>query len=315
MTEPATGSAQPRVLYVLGRGRSGSTIVAQALGALEGFFFAGEVRMLWDPVLVRGSPCACGAPVPECPVWGEVLARLTHVGREEAARCQREVVAEARVPRLLRRGAAGRWPALHRYRQIMAQLYAAVAEVTGCGTVVDSSKRPSYALVVRDLPGTDPYFLHLLRDPRASARSWRTRQYSGAAGTAVRRRGAVDATLRWDLLNLGAEVVLRSVPPRRRTQLSYERFAAAPRATVDAVTALVGGPSAVGAFADERTVHLPASHALAGNPARQRTGAVTIREDGQWWREQRPRDSWLASAVALPLLRRYRYPLRPTRGS
>ncbi|HEY8472006.1 MAG TPA: sulfotransferase [Natronosporangium sp.] len=300
------------VVYVLGRGRSGSTVFAQAVGALDGFCFAGEVRFLWDPVLTHDSPCACGEPIRDCPVWSKVLARLRHVDPAQVARWQQEVVREARLPRLLRRRSAERWPALVRYRAVMNQVYQAIAEVTGCWAIVDSSKRPSYALVVRDLPAVSPVYVHLVRDPRASAYSWRTRRHRGAAGTTVRQRGAVDATLRWDLLNLGAEAVLRSAPADRRLRLRYEDFAAAPRPAVDRVAALVGGPPASSAFVDERTVLAPVSHAIAGNPARQRTGRVVIREDGEWWSAQPARDRWLAAVTAGPLLRRYRYPLRPS---
>lgn len=301
-----------RVLYVLGRGRSGSTIFAQTLGALDGFFSAGEVRVLWDPVLRHDSPCACGEPITRCPIWSQVLKRLHRVDRDQARRWQREVVRESRLPRLLRHpDDDGRWPALAGYRQLMSQVYTAITEVTGCRIVVDSSKRPSYALVLRGMPGVESYFVQLVRDPRASAYSWRTRRHTGAAGTTVRQRGALDATLRWNLLNLGAEAVLRSAGPDRTRQLRYEDFAAAPRDAVATVSALVNGPPAGTAFVDERTVQTPASHALAGNPSRQQTGPVVIRPDGEWRAAQRPADRWIASAVALPLLRRYGYPLRP----
>lgn len=301
-----------RVVYLLGRGRSGSTIVAESLGALDGFFSAGELRVLWHPVLTSDSPCGCGAPVSSCPVWSQVLARLAHVDREQVARWQREVVRESRLPRLLRRDADQRWPALAGYRQVMGEVYAAIREVTGCRTILDSSKRPSAALVVRDLSGIEPYFLHLVRDPRASAYSWRTRSYTGAAGTQVAQPGALDATLRWDVLNLGAEVVLRTVAPHRRLQLRYEDFAAAPMAAVDRVSALAGGPAAETVFLDERTVQAPDGHALSGNPARSRTGPIEVRPDRGWRTDQRTADRWLATVVAAPLLPRYGYPLRPS---
>ena len=327
MATPGDGEGRIEIVYVLGRGRSGSTIFAQVLGALEGCFYAGEVRALWDPVLTHDSACACGEPVGRCPVWVPVLARLDHVDRDKVVRWQREVVREARTTRQLRGGGAGRagaaglagsllasggdWPALRGYREAMREVYAAIVAVTGCATIVDSSKRPSYALVVRSMAGVDPYFLHLVRDPRASAYSWRTRRHTGAAGTTVAQRGALDATLRWDLLNLGAEAVLRTSPPRRRRQLRYEDFAAAPREMVAAVAAWLGRPAETLPFVDERTVRVPTSHALAGNPSRELTGTVTIREDAQWWSAQRPADRWLATAAALPLMWRYRYPLRP----
>ena len=291
------------VLYVLGRGRSGSTVFGQVLGALDGFFAAGEVRVLWDPVLPNDSPCACGEPVTRCSVWSQVLARLDDVDRDQVARWRREVVSEARLLRLLR---PGEWPALDSYREVMGRVFAAVTEVTGCRTIVDTSKRPSYALVVRDLPGADPYFVHLVRDPRASAYSWRTRRYTGAAGTAVRTRGAFDATLRWDLLNIGAEAVLGRARDGRAMRLRYEDFAASPLVAVERVIGAPAGP----AFLDERTVQVPQSHAIAGNPVRHQAGRMTVRPDGEWWSAQRPADRWLASAVALPLMWRYGYPLR-----
>jgi hypothetical protein len=241
-----------------------------------------------------------------------VLSRLRGVDRDQVVRWQREVVREARLPWLLRRSGAARWPALANYRRVMDRVYAAIVDATGCRTVVDSSKRPSYALVVRDLPAVEPSFVHLVRDPRASAYSWRTRRHAGAAGSTVRQRGPVDATLRWNLLNLGAEAVLRTSPADRTLRLRYEDFAAAPRRTVGQVAALVDGPPASTAFVDERTVWAPAGHALAGNPARHRSGRVVIREDGEWWSAQPARDRWLAAVTAGPLLRRYRYPLRPS---
>ncbi|HKT03872.1 MAG TPA: sulfotransferase [Rugosimonospora sp.] len=297
-----------RVVYVLGRGRSGSTVFAQALGAVDGFFYAGEVRYLWDPVLTHGSRCACGAAPADCPVWSKVLAAVSWVDRAAVVRWQREVVRESALPRLLRTG--GSWPALARYRQVMSRVYAAIADVTGCATVVDSSKRPSYALVVRRLARCDPYFVQLVRDPRASAYSWRSRRYAGGAGQQLRPHGALNATLRWGVLNLGAEVVRHTGDPDRSLLLRYEDFTAAPRETVSRVARLSGAAPAASPFLDGCTVQVGDSHAIAGNPARYRTGALVIREDGRWRRGQHPVDRAVATAVALPLLRRYGYCLR-----
>jgi hypothetical protein len=299
-----------RVVYVLGRGRSGSTVVAQSLGAVDGFFYAGEVRYLWDPVLTHGCRCACGALPVDCPVWSEVLAALSWVDRRAVVRWQREVVREWRLPRLLRD--EGSWPALARYRDVMARVYATIAEVTGCGTVVDSSKRPSYALVLRGLVGCDPYFVHLVRDPRASAYSWRRDGYRSATGTRLRPRGALSATLRWDALNLGAELVRRWCDPHRTMLLRYEDFVAEPHARLAQIATACGAPGGVDVL-DERTVLVPQGHAIAGNPARYRTGEVEIRDDARWRTEQRGLDRLIATAVAVPLLRRYGYPLHPRR--
>ena len=64
---------QVRVLYVGGTGRSGSTVVANALGGLDDAVSVGEVRFLWERGIVQNRLCSCGEPFATCPFWNEVL--------------------------------------------------------------------------------------------------------------------------------------------------------------------------------------------------------------------------------------------------
>ena len=61
------------VLLVAGSGRSGSTLLASALGQLPGAFCAGELRYLWQRGAVEDHRCGCGEPFSRCPVWTVVL--------------------------------------------------------------------------------------------------------------------------------------------------------------------------------------------------------------------------------------------------
>lgn len=297
-----------KVLYVLGRGRSGSTIFGNVLGELEGFFCGGEIRFLWDPVVVRSSSCGCGSVVFECPVWSNVLARLTDVDVAEVARWQHEIVKEHNTVRLLRHRRGRAWHALESYAGVMRRLYDALAAVTGARVIVDTSKRPSYAAFLGTLDEFDPCYVHLVREPHASAYSWRSRKYASAQGDReVRRRSALGSTVRWDLLNLGSEAVLRRAGAARSLRVRYEDFVAAPRSTVDAARALVGERSGRSPFLDEHTVALGVNHTIAGNPSRFSTGTLVL-EDRSEWRERQSRlDRWITTAVAFPFLHRYGY--------
>jgi Sulfotransferase family len=352
-TGPAASTATVReqgsvvkVLYVMGRGRSGSTILGNVLGEADGFFAAGEVRELFDPVLRRpDSVCACGEPVRECPVWSGVLERLPEVDLAAVARWQHDVIRERRLHRLRHRrdhagGATAEagdhgatveagdgsdgdeqaaltavddpWPELTSFARVMSHVYLALAEQTGARVIVDTSKRPSYGMFLQHVAGCEPYYVQVVRDPRASAHSWKTRRYVGSSGDTVTRRGAADATLRWDLLNLGAEATLRSAPPERRFQLRFEDFAASPRDTVQRLTTFVG-EDAPSPFRDDRTIDLGTNHSIAGNPSRQRIGDVVIHEVDDWSARFSRLDRWLATLIAVPFLRRYGYALRPWR--
>ena len=300
-----------KLLYVLGRGRSGSTVFANVLGELNGFFSGGEIRSFWDPVVVRQSMCGCGAPIRDCVVWSHALNRLSDVDVEEVSAWQHNIVSEQQTYRLLRYRRTRRWGTLERYADVMSRLYDALAEVTGARVIVDSSKRPSYAAFLRAVPGLDPYYIHLVREPRASAYSWLSRHHesSRGGGQEVIRRGALDATLRWDLLNLGSDAIIRSTGANRALRIRYEDFVAQPREHVEQARILLNEPAGRSPFVDDHTVRLGINHTIAGNPSRFVTGLVHLEDKREWRKAQTRLDRWVTTAVALPFLRRYGYPI------
>ncbi|MEA2517788.1 MAG: hypothetical protein QOG16_1626 [Actinomycetota bacterium] len=300
-----------KLLYVLGRGRSGSTVFANVLGELDGFFSGGEIRSFWDPVVVRESTCGCGAPIRECEVWSHALHRLADVDIEEVSAWQHDIVREHQTYKLLRYRRTRRWTSLERYAGVMSRLYDALAEVTGARVIVDSSKRPSYAAFLRTVPGLDPYYIHLVREPRASAYSWLSRRHesSQGGGHEVTRRGALDATLRWDLLNLGSDAIIRRTGANHAMRIRYEDFVARPRQHVDLARILLNEPQGPSPFVNDHTVRLGINHTIAGNPSRFVTGTIHLEDRREWRQAQTRIDRWITTAVALPFLRRYGYPI------
>src|SRR3712207_7778115 len=62
-----------KVLYVVGLGRSGSTILSNSLGQIAGYFSAGELNFIWRHNVLENRLCGCGRPFRECPVWTRVM--------------------------------------------------------------------------------------------------------------------------------------------------------------------------------------------------------------------------------------------------
>ncbi|MDQ3940069.1 MAG: sulfotransferase [Actinomycetota bacterium] len=302
-----------KVLYVLGRGRSGSTIFSNVLGELDGFFSGGEIRYLWDPIVVQRSTCGCGRPIAACSVWSHVLAKVGDLDLEQVIAWQHEIVREHQTYRILRHPRRGLKRALNGFAEVMNRVYVALAEVTGARVIVDSSKRPSYAAFLESMDSLVPHYVHLVREPRASAYSWRHRNYDSAqgGGRKVTQRNAFDATLRWDLLNLGSEVVVRKAG-RRAATIRYEDFVAEPTATVRRVARLLDEDPDHLPFIGERRVRLGTNHTIAGNPARFRTGVLELEDRSDWRTGQSRSEAWVSTLVALPFLRRYGYGRRPT---
>ena len=63
------------VLYIIGTGRSGSTLLANMLGSTEGMFSAGELRFIWDRGFAEDRRCGCSLRFAACPTWSGIVDR------------------------------------------------------------------------------------------------------------------------------------------------------------------------------------------------------------------------------------------------
>ena len=147
------------VVYVVGSGRSGSTLLDLLLGSLAGVTSMGEFSRLWSKLASEDKFCGCGEHVDLCPFWREVLAASGLDSGPEAsdARFRREQpFARGRaLPglRFQRLQAARERRELRACMADRAQVYRAAAKVAGSTVLVDSSKSTHYLLELRRMRG------------------------------------------------------------------------------------------------------------------------------------------------------------------
>ncbi len=307
-----------KVLYIAGFGRSGSTILGNILGEVEGLFHGGELNFIWEHNLLENRLCGCGAPFNECEVWGSVFERafggMERADAREMTRLQNLGARTRHVPLMLssrgRRALASR---LGKYMARLGRLYRAIGESTDSRVIVDSSKMPSYGYTLGMSPGIELYVVQLIRDPRAAAYSWLKEPRPDADERSYMNRvNTVKSSLLWDVWNVSSEALWRG-SPGRYMRLRYEDFVAEPRRAVEAILDMLGenaGRSPFGPpFVGEREVELGAGHTVAGNPNRFRSGPVRLRPDEEWVSRMRPRDRRLVTLLAFPLLAQYGYPV------
>lgn len=313
-----------KVLYIAGFGRSGSTLLGNVLGEMEGFFSVGELRQIWEYGFLGNKICGCGAPFWECEAWrpvvDEAFGGIGGVDPREMIRLRENWARTKHIPLML--VPPGRCLVKRRlaeYLNALGWLYKAITTVTGSRVIVDSSKFPSYGYALGMAPSVDLYVVHLVRDPRAVAYSWQRKkrlQPDPETPEYMPRRGATESSIRWMARNLAAEALRRRSP---RTQaryllLRYEDFIAKPQKAIGRVLDLVEEKTAPPlevreSKAGTHEVDLGVNHNVWGNPGRFRTGTVEIRPDTEWTYGMRPADARLVSLLTFPLLARYGYPL------
>lgn len=313
------------VAYIVGWGRSGTTILDNILGEIPGFFSVGELDYLWSRGLAMDFLCGCGRSLRECSIWSEILDRpfrdrtLGEVPPSEVVAWQRSMVRTRHTWRLLRKGRLHNSEDLASYAELIASLYRAIADVTGAQVIVDSSKRPSGAALLSLLDGIDPFVIHMVRDPRAVAYSWRRRKAQPGFGDdrEMLLHPAWKSSIHWVTWNLAAAAVRRKVPAS--TVVRYEDLIGSPK---DSLTSLIQQASPTGLQKDERSyeellplegergVRLGVNHTVSGNPSRFKHGLVELRSDDEWRTAQNGWDRTVSTAFTLPWLKQYGYRIR-----
>ncbi|CAM4377019.1 sulfotransferase [Nocardiopsis rhodophaea] len=303
-----------RLLYVGGIGRSGSTLIERLLGELPEVCSVGEVVHMWRRSLVDDEKCGCGRPFGACDFWRavgvEAFGGWDRVDAHELLALQRGVDRTRYIPWLI----CGRAPAelaarVERYTDFYDRLYTAVAKVSGCSVIVDSSKHASLAVCLRHRYGDRLRLLHVVRDPRAVAYSWGKRMVRPDATPTspeqeMARYSPSRAAVQWMAQNtVLAELARRGTPTMR---VRYEDFVADPLREFRAIAEFAGGSGTTPIGPDGAALLSP-GHTVSGNPLRFCTGAVEVRPDVSWRGELRPRNRIMVSALTFPTRRRFGY--------
>jgi hypothetical protein len=239
-----SSSPRPQVLYVMGAGRSGSTILGVALGNCDGLFYAGEL----DKWLPRSG---------ESPLEGEQRARFWSLVRQRMSDAEPPVDGREAHRYLERSSALLRARSLlvrrrirPSYRRIMEELYLAIAETSGARCVVDTSHYPLRARELQSLRGIDLYLVLLARDPRDVVASF-------ARDDVVEPRFRPSTTRAYLLLTyLLSVLVFRRQPRDRRIVVFHEDFIADPQSVLQRLLDLLGSQASPPAL-DELLTGVP----------------------------------------------------------
>lgn len=321
-TNPNVPASRERikVLYIGGYLRIGSTLLDRMLGQCEGFVSVGELRRLWEESFAEDQPCGCGAPFSACEFWravaDEAYGGFDHVDYVSTAWLKRRVDRMRYIPLLMSpHKNKGYHEALAQYSDILERLYDAIGNFTGSRVIIDSSKDPSYAYLLANLPNVDLHVVHLVRDSRAVAHSWLRKQVKheekNGSKVYMPRRGPAESSVGWSRANLLLEPI--RLCGASYTLVRYEDLLADPGAVLREILAGLGEEDRGFPFLNGRTAELEAAHTVAGNPMRFRHGSIELRPDEEWRVGMDPADRRVVTAMTWPLLLRYGYFARTLR--
>lgn len=306
------------VLFIAGAGRSGSTLLDRVIGTHEGFCSMGELYFIWERSFGQNQLCGCGLPFHECSFWEEVSRKAFGVSTDgvddTTAIRLKEYIGWKRYLRwlALSRSHARYQSALLTYGGLLERLYGGILSASGARVIVDSSKDPVHGLILAQMPGFELHVVHLVRDPRAVAFSWRRsrrRPEIHWEAQDMPRESILTSAIRWSGQNALAELLGRSAQSYSR--LRYEDFVAAPSAALADIFAPYEWTGDTRDPTENMAVELEPTHTVSGNPMRFKHGEVKLKIDSEWLSAMTPYDRRSVTAITWPFLLRYGYPIRP----
>jgi hypothetical protein len=281
------------------------------LGQIDGFLSVGEIGYFGKRGLVENRLCGCGTPITQCVVWKNVIedafGGIEQSSPEVMIDFNETGCRTRQFPLVLTRyGRNILAPRIGEGLAYVEKLYRSLQNVTGAEVIVDSTKNPAYGKWLETIPSIDFYVVHMIRDPRASAYSWRRKKLQPDTENLhyMHRMNIVKSSLLWDAYVTIAELLwARSANYMR---LYYEDFAARPQAAIQQIMDLVGKVDAQSPFISEHEILLSTTHTISGNPIRFQEGPVSLRLDDEWKSRMRKRDKLAVTAITWPLLLRYK---------
>jgi hypothetical protein len=300
-----------KVLYIAGFTRSGSTILGRMLGALPGFFAAGELQHHFWRGIAENRACGCGQPLRQCLVWRPVIEAV--YGSEDRALAhapdvlalQRKLLRTRHLPRYSRRARGGPVAGtdLDAYARELGAIYREVAAVTKSRVIVDASKWAAHAAVLRLTPGVDARVVHVVRDPRAVAHSWSWPPRPGLGTYAPSH-----IALQWTKFNLAAAYVCRRAGSDRALRVRYEDLVSEPQRALDRITSLVDVPVPQLPLVGGNRLHIDTDHTVWGNPNRFKAGIIELSLDDAWVTQMSATSRRIVAGLALPIMHSFGYP-------
>jgi hypothetical protein len=292
---------RPKVLYITGMMRSGSTLVGNILNEVDGLVHVGELHFLWKNLTqstASNSTCGCGDPLAGCVFWRPILSDgIDLSAAEQVVAGQRRLTRVRHTPaRLLDPAGPGvEEPAV---RERLAA-YRAIHTAAGAAMIVDSSKVPPEPLILAATGAIDLRILHVVRSVHDTVESFRS------AKAYIRPLSQPRAIGYWMGFNLSAEVsAARAQVPYLRVR--YEDIVREPARALNEILAFAGS-SATAPITAGNTVELGVNHTVTGNPDRFLRGTVTVAPRPHRLSSNERLRSAVSIAAAAPLALRYGY--------
>lgn len=219
--------AKTKVLYIMGVGRSGSTILGVVLGNLKGYFFGGEMH-LW--IESKGVPTERDYAIE---YWKKISDNIPEREDYYNTDFNNQLEFHTTVPAIF--GSHDK-PVIKKFHKLSKELFQSMQKVSDGDVMVDSSHYPLRAYWMNKNPELDMRYIYLYRHPIDTIHALMKKDVEQIP------KSFLSANLYLFWVSLLSNIVYLTVPKNKRMKLRYEDFIANPNAVLNDVQRMTGTP-------------------------------------------------------------------------
>ncbi|WOK06273.1 sulfotransferase [Imperialibacter roseus] len=300
---------QSRLIFIVGYGRSGSTILDLLLGNSKKVAALGEVAYLTDAVWTSNHYCSCGKSASECEYWSAFKTKWelnSEITIESFLALEKRYSRLSGVTRLFFDKSIDS-KSFNTYRKTVSNLYNILLELNDGSIAIDASKLPFRLLILRVL-GFRPFVIHLVRDGRAvlgSLKKGHRANLEKGVQKALKPKPTIRVALGWGLANVFSELFSFGL---NRILLRYEDLVTDPIFSLKRIES--GAEIELHESKEIIVKNLPfiKRHTITGNRLRMSNEIRMVKiPDESWKKSLAVKDAKLFYILTMLLLKRYNY--------
>lgn len=293
-------TGKKKLIYIMGYGRSGSTLLENLLCSNFNVNAYGEIKYIYERGVLEQEPCSCKNTIEQCDFWSDFSASEVELSKAKVLTDKFDSSLHFFLNKLL---APLNKEKIKAYRDIHKKTIDYILKKSKQDFVIDSSKMPgrAYWLFGEEYDYSDIYVIHLVRDPRGVAWSCQKEvvRFDSIDNTKkMPRFNALSTFLKWYINLVVSEYVLNKIPSKNVYRLRYEDLATNPKFYLDD---LKNKFDFLECESDEPY------HSISGNPARFNGGLGKVKLDEAWKSKLTPKALYLSKLILGKKLRKYKY--------
>lgn len=296
---------KPKIVFMLGYPRSGSTVFGELINQSEHFLHVGEMERLWYPRTMEASiypqkNCSCGKKICKCDFWLPYLERVAEdiklISAKRDMELNNKILCSYKEDFIQKGKIDGEEAKI--YTEVIYELYKSLQEGEH-KIILDSSKELWYAKYLESTGLFDLSYIHLIRDVKAVVYS-RQKKLKSKSQSSVKvsldYKYLVHDTLRWNHINSKTRNFLKD---KTSIEISYEKMVENPGEVLDKLGDMMDVKmDAENIVNYDKEFFIEDNHLVHGNRFKYKRGAIKLERDTRYIAEMKTYDMRLMNFLS-----------------